>query len=388
MDSTTQRILAPSSLRPRCWLEVDLAALERNVGRVRAMLPAGVRYVSIVKADAYGCGLPQVGRLLLQCGVDAFGVANVGEGVLLRELGAQSKILVMGPLVPEEDRYLLDYGLTPTLSCLEEVQRFSAVALAAGRVLDVHIKVDTGMGRTGCWYESLSDLYRALESATNIRVIGLYTHMALAGQDDAYTQLQRSRLLEVFSCRPHFMRQAPLWLHADISGSLHHLKAHEPFNAVRIGLLQYGVSPSSSSPLSVPVEPIFSFYARVGFVKTLPAGAAIGYGLTHVLTRPSRTAVITLGYADGLPTTRQNCGYVLIRGRRCPILGRVSMDQTVVDVTDCPEASCGDIAVLIGSQGAESIDLNTYGAWCGRIAWEALTSVSKRVVRTYRSHRA
>lgn len=372
-----------TQLKPRCWLEVDLDALERNVGRIRCVLPQGMRYISIVKADAYGCGLPHVGRRLLQCGVDAFGVANIAEGVLLRELGAQSLILVLGPLVPDEDSYLIDYDLTPTVSCPQEVKRFNKVALQAGKPLGVHVKIDTGMGRTGCWYETRSGLFAALETAKGLHVKGLYTHPALAGQNTSYTQLQRSRLIETFATRPSFLRQHPLWLHADISGSIHQTALHEPFNAVRIGLLQYGVTPNTQAPYSISVEPIFSFYARVGLVKDLPAGAGIGYGLTHVLQRPSRTAVLTLGYADGLPTTRHNRGHVLIRGRPCPILGRISMDQTVVDVTDCPGASCGDIAVLIGSQGNAQISLETYSHWCNRIPWESLTCVSKRVVRTY-----
>ncbi len=371
-----------TELKPRCWLEIDLAALERNVGRIRAFLPAGMLYVAAIKADAYGCGLPQVGRHLLQCGVQAFGVANVAEGVALRELGAKSLILVMGPLVPEEDPFLWEYGLTPTLSCVEEVQRFNDRALALGRPIQAHVKVDTGMGRTGFWHESMAPLYAALEAAKGLSVQGLYTHLATAGQDLDYVRLQRRRLLDVFAHKA--LGPSLSWLHADSSGSIELSSPQEPFNAVRIGLLQYGVVPGGMYAPKIAVEPIFHFCARIGLIKTLPAGASIGYGRTHVLKRESRTAVITLGYADGLPTTRQNCGHVLIHGLACPILGRVSMDQTVVDVTDCPQAACGDTVVLIGSQGDAAISLETYSQWCGRIPWESLTNISKRVLRMYR----
>ncbi len=365
----------------RCWAEIDLAAFERNLKRIQAALPAGVRYISVVKADAYGHGMPQIVRRLMQSGVDCFAVANVHEAADIRNLGAGWPILVLSPILPGEEPRLIDCELTATVSSAEEVERLSAVAFARGTRIDVHLKIDTGMGRLGVWHEWAGELFEKIRTAPALRLQGIYTHFSSADSDPEFTALQRRRFLDVLK---RLELPDDLVIHADNSASLESLSGDSPFNAVRVGLLQFGVPPYPDSALArARVEPVFSFHTRVGIVKQLPAGCDISYGRTRRLPRDSTVAVLTAGYGDGIPLPLSNTGQVLIRGRACPILGRVTMDQTIVDVTDLPQVAVGDEAVLIGRSGGREISVAEFSNTAGSIPWETLCSITKRVTRVY-----
>jgi alanine racemase len=369
----------------RCWAEIDLAALERNLRLIRASLPAHIRYVAVVKADAYGHGLHQTAARLMHAGADLFAVANLSEAAALRELGPGWPILVLSPLLPEEDRYAADYDVAVTVSTPEEVVRLEAAARAAGRPIDVHLKIDTGMGRLGVWHEQAAPLYQQIRDTPHLRLAGAFTHFASPDDNPAFTAEQRRRFLAALGRCPG-LDLASLFVHADNSAGIETIETAGPFNAVRVGLLQFGVLPHPNSLLAqVRTEPVFSFHTRVGLVKDLPAGTGISYGGTHVLKRPSRVAVLTAGYGDGLPRAASNRGQVLIRGRRCPVLGRVTMDQTIVDVTDLPGVVCGDPVVLVGRQGEGEIPVSEFSRWAETIPWETLCSVTKRVTRLYRT---
>src|SRR5690606_6618322 len=201
----------------------------------------------------------------------------------------------------------------------------------------------------------------------------------------ALTALQRGRFLAALARLPG-LDPSKIFVHADNSAGLETYEEAGPFNAVRVGLLQYGVLPPPGSLLAkVHTEPVFSFRTRIGLDKTLPAGTRISYGGTHTLARESRVAILTAGYGDGIPRAASNCAAVLIRGRRCPVLGRVTMDQTIIDVTDLPAASPGDEVVLVGRQHDAEISLGEFSAWADTIPWETLCSVTKRVPRLYRT---
>jgi len=366
----------------RCWAEIDLAAFERNLKRIQTALPGGVRYVAVVKADAYGHGMPQIVRRLMQSGVDCFAVANVHEAADIRDLGAGWPILVLGPVLPGEEGRLFDLDLIPTVSTGEEVERLGNVAAGRGRPLAIHLKVDTGMGRLGVWHADAAKLLDRLQGRDHLRLRGIYTHFSSADGDAGFTRMQRERFLGVVRSLPQ--ADPDLLIHADNSASLDSLAGDSPFNAVRVGLLQFGVPPYPDSALGrARVEPVFSFHTRVGIVKDLPAGCDISYGRTHRLSRDSRLAVLTAGYGDGIPIQLSNTGQVLIHGKRCPILGRVTMDQTIVDVTDLAEVRPGDRAVLIGKDGDETITATEFSQAAGSIPWETLCSVTKRVTRVY-----
>ncbi|MFI5357873.1 MAG: alanine racemase [Opitutales bacterium] len=369
----------------RCWAEIDLAALERNLRLIRASLPAHIRYVAVVKADAYGHGLHHAAARLMHSGADLFAVANVTEAATLRELGPGWPILLLSPLLPEEDRFLAEYDLAATLSTDDEVIRFAAVGRTAGKPVAVHLKIDTGMGRLGVWHEAAPELCARILANPHLRLAGLFTHFASPDDDPAFTEEQRRRFLAVLSRCPGVDPKA-IFVHADNSAGLETMPGASPFNAVRVGLLQFGILPHPNSLLAqVHTEPVFSFRTRVGITKRLPQGTTISYGRTHRLTRDTVVAVLCAGYGDGIPRAVSNRAQVLIHGRRCPVLGRVTMDQTVVDVTDVPEVNCGDEAVLVGRQAGVEIDITEFSHWADTIPWETLCSVTKRVPRIYRT---
>ncbi len=381
--------MSPASPIPgvRAWVEIDLAALDRNVGRIKAALPRGIRYVAVVKANAYGHGMPEVVSRLLQAGIDRFAVANVEEAGQLREIGPEAEILVLSPALPEEWSRAVESGLDLTLSSEDEAEGLAALAAARGARARVHLKVDTGMGRAGAWHEEAPALLARILELPALELRGLYTHFAHADGDPALTAEQRRRFAAVLARVPADVR-ARLAVHADNSSGLDTFSADSPVNAVRVGLLQYGLPPHPGSFLDrIRPEPMLGFHARVVLVKRLPAGATVSYGGTCRLARDSRVAIVSAGYGDGIPTAASNRGQLLIRGRRCPILGRVTMDQTIVDVTDLPEASVGDIATIVGEQGGERITVDDFCAWADCIPWEALCSLTQRVRRVYRTDR-
>ena len=371
----------------RCWAEIDLAALERNLRLIRASLPPHIRYVAVVKADAYGHGLQQIAGRLMHAGADLFAVANITEAAQIRELGPGWPILVLSPLLPDEDRYVAEYDLAVTVSTEDEVSRFDAAGRAAGRPIPVHLKIDTGMGRLGVWHEEAPAMIRGISASAHLRLAGVFTHFASPDIDPGFTEEQRRRFIAALdACGLPGSAPGGLLVHADNSAGLETMHGRSPFNAVRIGLLQFGILPHPGSFLSqVLTEPIFSFRTRVGIVKRLPGGTTVSYGRTRRLERDSRVAVLCAGYGDGIPRSVSNRASVLIRGVRCPVLGRVTMDQTVVDTTDVGDVACGDEAVIIGKQGSDEITVGEFSSWADTIPWETLCLVTKRVPRVYRT---
>ena len=370
----------------RAWVEIDLPAIDRNVGRIKQALPPQVRYVAVVKANAYGHGMPEVATRLLQAGVDCFAVANVAEAAILREVGHDADILLLSPTLPGELPRALALGLDFTLNSLEEAQALAAAVAKSGLKARVHVKVDTGMGRAGVWHEQAAELF-AFVQAAGFEWRGVFTHFSDADSDAAYTTNQRAIFLKLLERIPAAVRSG-LMIHADNSAGLESFSASAPFNAVRVGLMQYGLPPSSGSFLaSLRPEPVLSFHARVVLVKDLPAGTAVSYNRTKTLSRPTRVAIVAVGYGDGVPTAASNRGSFLVRGQRCPILGRVTMDQTIVDVTEVPSVVVGDIATILGAQGADRITVAEFCAWSDCIPWEALCTLTQRVQRVYRTDR-
>lgn len=370
----------------RCWAEIDLAALERNLKSIRAALPERIKYIAVVKADAYGHGMQQTVARLMQAGVDMFAVANVLEAATIREIGTGWPIIVLGATLENEESHLFEYDLIPTISTIEEIERLDAKARKRGRPLKVHIKIDTGMGRLGIWHEYADELFDAIRKAEYLQLGGIYTHFASAARDPDFTRLQR-RLFTKAIERVDWLQTDKLLIHADNSAGITTFAPDSLYNAVRIGLLQFGITPYPESMLGqVETTPIFRFKSRVGIVKRLPRGATVSYGRSRTLDRDSQIAIVCAGYGDGVPLALSNRGEVLIKGKRCPILGQVTMDQTMVDVTDLDErVKSGDAVTLIGPQKKGEISLQEFSDWAETISWEVLCSVTKRVPRIYRT---
>lgn len=367
----------------RAWVEVDLSQLERNLHAVRAALPSHLKYIAVVKADAYGHGIAAVTSRLMRAGADIFAVANLAEAATIRELGSGWPILLLSPLLPTEIRSAIETDVIPVISSIEEAEALNEAALRNQTQLRIHLKIDTGMGRLGCWHTQAQELYQKLLDLPAIQIDGICTHFSSADSDPSFTQVQRERFEAVLAQ----LRPAPgpnCILHADNSAGIDTFPKGGPLNAARIGLLQFGVKPHPGSLLEpVPVAPVLRFRTRVGLIKQLPAQTPISYGQTHLLPQSGRIAILTAGYADGIPTAMSNRGEVLIRGQRCPIIGRVTMDQTIVNVSHLNEIKPGDTATIVGSDGRESISVHDFCQHSGQIEWEFFCNLSKRVTRQY-----
>lgn len=364
------------------WIEVDLDAIRHNVIMFRGLLDADCQIMAVVKAQAYGHGAVPVARAALEAGATWLAVARAGEGVELRNAGIETPILLLGPFTESEVPLLVRHKLRPTLVGPEQAQAVSDAAVAAGSIVPVHLKLDTGLGRYGASLDEVRSLLHRLKLLPGIRLEALYSHFATADEPDpsyALSQLQafheaRAQLEGEgfhFSCLHMAASAATL----GVDGS--HL------NMVRIGLSLYGLCPSPHLGSRAPLRPALSLHSRVARLFSLEEGQSVGYGRTFVAEGKRRAALIPVGYADGLPRSHSNRGAALISGVRAPLIGRVSMDQCVADVTECGPVAVGDPVVFIGSQGAESINCDEFAMRSGTISYEVLTTLGHRVPRVY-----
>ena len=374
----------------RCWAEVDLHALRENLAWIRHRVGPKVRIMTVVKADAYGHGLKQIAALLMQSGTDIFGVANLAEAHVIRNVGKGWPILMLGACLPDEVERAVQDNVMPTISMPAEAELFSKIATKLNATVRAHVKVDTGMGRLGVAPAQASKLIRRVQSLASLKVEGIYTHYASAEDDEAYSRLQRECFQELLARLADEGIRIPL-VHANNSGAL----LHEPdtmFHLVRPGLLVYGVLPPGqrrmASTLHSHLRPALSLKCRVSLVKEIPRGTSLSYGRAFIARRRTRVATLTAGYGDGYLRAASNRAQVLVGGKRCSVLGRVTMDQMMVDVSRVPSVRPGDEAVLIGRQGGDEITAGELAAWCATVPWEVLTAISYRVPRIYRGSQA
>lgn len=336
-----------------------------------------------VKADAYGHGAVNCARALERAGARWFGVALPEEGVTLRDAGITSSILCLAGFWEGQEDLMVSRWLTPAIFRLDLLRALAGEARRAGVIADYHLKVDTGMGRLGVPYSELGDFLDGAAELDGVRLDGVMSHLASADdpREQEFTQDQIGR----FNNAVDAVRAAghrPTWIHLANSAGAHAYSASRG-NLVRIGGTLYGlwrdVTDHSIEPLDW--RPVMSVFTRIMFLKTVPAGARLGYGGTFSTERESRIATLALGYEDGLSRARSNRGKVIIRGQFAPIIGRVSMDLTLVDVTDVPGAEVGDEVVIIGSQGSNQITAEEVAAEIGTISYEVTCSLSNRVPR-------
>ena len=367
----------------RCWVEVDLDALRHNVAAIRRRIGPNVKLMAVVKADAYGHGLAQVGSTLMQNGVDAFAVANLSEALLLRQIGGGGwPILLFGSALPFEVAKMMEQGITPTISTLGEAQLFEEEAGRRGKAVDVHVEVDTGMGRVGLWHEDAAKAVSQIAALRHVRIAGLYTHFPSADENLDETRRELGLFRKVGEQLASEQVTIPFFHAANSAAVLNLPEAH--LNMVRPGLLLYGICPAPA--LANEFRPLLSFKARVAFVKDVAAGRTISYGQTFTTEKSMRVATVTAGYADGFSRHLSNKAKVLIGGQRCAVVGRVTMDQIMVDVTQCRDVQCGDEVVFIGRQNDAQITAGDVAGWEETIPWEVLCGITKsaRVPRVYR----
>ena len=364
------------------WAEIDLDAIAHNVRAIQAHVGPDTAIIAVVKANAYGHGAVPVARTVLESGATRLAVARLEEGIQLRQAGITAPILVMGYTLPAQAPALVHWDLTPTVNTPEGAQALSAAAEAAGRRRAVHVKVDTGMGRYGLLPDEVVDFVRALAALPGLTLEGLYTHFAVADlADKSYTHQQFNRFLEVVQAVEAAGFSIPLKHAANSAATLDLPETH--LDAVRPGLILYGMRPSDEVEPAIPLRPALTLKSHVARLRTLPPGSSISYGRTYITTRPTPVALVPVGYGDGYHRLASNRGAVLIRGRRAPILGRVCMDQLVVDVSDIPDAAQDDEVVLIGRQEDEEITAEEVAGWFETINYEVTTSLLPRVARRY-----
>ncbi|MEO7165933.1 MAG: alanine racemase [Spartobacteria bacterium] len=359
--------------KERCWAEVDRSALRQNAALARERVGPGSALMAVVKANGYGHGMVEVANALREA-ADLFGVANLHEAQELRASGCARPILILGPALPEERAAINAAGFIATVSTEEEARSF------AGNPAGINLAIDTGMGRMGCWQD---DAVAELEKIARIPDLILHsvsTHLPVADEDAAFTETELAQFADLVR-QMRARVQGSYQVHVLLSAGILAFAQHR-FDLVRAGLMLYGSSPLAAAQKFL--HPVLSLKSRVTLLRDLPAGRSVSYGRTFVTAQPMRVATISAGYADGYPRSISNRdGTVLIGGRRCPLLGRVTMDLMMADVSAVPEVKLGDEVVLIGQQGEEEILAAEVAERAGTIAWEIFTGIGSRVRRVY-----
>ena len=362
-------------------VSVDLGALAQNLAHVRRLAP-GSDVLAVVKANAYGHGAVEVTRALQRLAVRRFAVATVDEGVALRQAGIDDAIVVMGATVPEQFSDLIAHRLTPVLFRTDMVQPFADKVPRAARPYPVHIKIETGMGRLGLSTLELSDLLGNPVFRTALRLDGVMTHLADADNENGHhTEAQLAR----FQQSLEVVRQQGFdvtLVHAANSAAIAKYPASH-YSLIRPGLLLYGYHTAKQGAVPDDVRPILTWKTTVAHLHHIQRGDSVSYNRTFIANRPSLIAVLPVGYADGYNRLLSNRGAVLIGGRRVPVVGRVCMDMTMVDVTDLPGVEIGHEAILIGRQGQECITAADLAAWQQTIPYEILCAIGPRVPRQH-----
>jgi alanine racemase len=373
------------------WAEIDLGAIAHNVEQLRERVaPAGLW--AVVKADGYGHGIVPVARAALDAGADGLCVALVQEGAVLRDAGVDAPVLVLSQQPPEQLAELVRLRLVPTVYTAEYVALVSAAAVDAGIDVDVHVKLDTGMQRVGAPPDEAVHLAVLIDHAERLSLAGVFTHLALADEPlHPASAEQLAELDRALDAVESTRGPVPLVHAANSAGALAIADARRSF--VRAGIAMYGVSPGPGvDSLAAGLRPAMSLRARVAHVKQVRAGTHASYGWRHRFERDTTVATIPLGYADGVPrrlgTLPDRDGAdVLVGGRRCPIVGVVTMDQLLVDVGEV-EVAVGDEVVLIGRQGHEEVRAEHWAERLGTIGYEIVCGISARVPRVHRAEAA
>ena len=364
------------------WAEVYLNRIVHNMHEIRRLVREPCELMAVVKADGYGHGaLPVAGAALL-AGASRLAVAIPEEGVILREGGISSPILVLGSVLPEQAEVIVRNFLTATVFDLPLAHALSAEARRQGRNVRVHLKVDTGMGRVGLFPHDVVPFVHQVMCLPHLEIEGIYTHFATADEGEKTYAFQQLKLFEkVLKEIKAAEIQIPLRHAANSAAILNLPESH--LDMVRPGIILYGINPLEGEPPSITLEPALSWKAKIAYLKQVPTGTGISYGRTHITRGSAWIATLPLGYADGLSRALSNRGEVLIRGQRASIVGRVCMDQCMVDVSQIAGVQVGDEAVLIGSQGRERLSAEEIAQKIGTIGYEVLCNIGKRVPRVY-----
>jgi len=374
-------MLTPPPGRPT-FCCIDLEALRSNFRRIKEKVGPQVKVLSMVKANAYGHGAIAVAQTLADEGTDAFGVATLEEAVELRQATIRQPIVVLAGTYVEQSDQFLEHGLTPVIHELETLRSLEAAIQRQSATLAIHLEVDTGMGRTGFLAAGLDLWLAELRKLKALRIEGVFSHFSDAeSANEAYSENQVRNFLSVITS----LRNAgvtPSLVHMAKSAAV--LTVPDSYyDMVRPGLALYGIYPSPQLSQEIALRPVLSWKTRILQLKRVPEGTSLGYGRIFVTRRESLIGTLPVGYADGYQRSLSNRAVVLVRGRRAPVAGRISMDLTTIDVTDIDGVQQGDEVILLGRQGDVTISADEMASWANTISYEILTSIGARVPRIH-----
>lgn len=362
----------------KTWAEIDLGAVRENIAKIRRRLGRKVKLLAVVKADAYGHGMAQIARAAIEAGASWLGVSNIYEALTLRKSFPKARILILSAGMAGHAHAIVRHRLIPVICSQEMLDAVGAAALRAKRVADIHIVIDTGMGRIGIWHEGAFDLIAQARRTKGVRLQGICSHFACSSDRDlSFTKLQLDRFKRVLARCARAGIRFPLE-HIANSGAVLGLPS-SAFNLVRMGIMMYGAYPSREVIKSIPIKPALTLKTEICFLKNVRKGRSISYCRSYVTYRDTKVATIPIGYGDGYSRLLSNRGEVLVRGQRAPVIGNVTMDQTMIDVGHVQGAAVGDEVVLIGRQGENEITLNEVAGLTGTIPYDVMCAMGKQV---------
>ncbi len=366
-------------IKRNVWAEVDLSAIGHNIKETKKVLQPDTKLCAVVKANAYGHGAVPVAKAAIEAGADFLAVAMTQEALELRLAGVDVPILILGALTPGHEETVVEYNMSQTVPDLKSAEILSAAAVKRGKIAKIHLVVETGMNRIGCKVSEAGNLAEAVVALPNVELEGVFSHFAKAdAEDKTYMQRQYDVFAEAIKNIEAKGICVPIKHIANSAAITEAPEVH--MDMVRQGITLYGLWPSSEVKRNLHYQPVMSLKAQVVFVKEVPAGEKIGYGCTYETTRTTKVATLPLGYADGISRKLSNRGYVSIRGCKAPIVGRVCMDQMMVDITDIPDVTEGDEAIIFGGN---EISIDTVAEWMETINYEVLCLLSDRIPRRY-----
>lgn len=365
------------------YAEIDLSAIDENVRAIRRAVGPGVRIMPAVKADGYGHGAVKVGKTVLAAGANMLGVASVEEAIELRNGGIDAPILILGCSNGESAAEIVEHDISATVCDLSAACDLAREAAKCEKKAHIHVKVDTGMGRIGVPTEGAMELITALIGLPSLEVDGVFTHFPCSDETDKSFTNEQVRIFKGLLSELDSQGILPRYAHAANSGGvLDHPSSY--LDMVRPGIAVYGLYPSPEVGRTISLKPVLTFRTKIVFMKTIPAGRTISYGRTFSTIRNTKIAIIPVGYADGYDRLFSNHGEVSVKGQRVPVIGRVCMDQTIIDVTDVPGVVVNDDVILLGG-GIDYLSVEKVAKILGTIPHDVVTSIGKRVPRVYTS---
>ena len=371
----------------RVHAEIDLDAIRYNMRQIKQSLHKDTKVMAIIKADGYGHGALTIASMLKEEGVEEFGVAIIEEGILLRENGIKNPILILGYTSKYQYAELIQYGLTQTVFQYEMAKSISEFAVAMNQTAKIHIKLDTGMSRIGFpANEESVKIVEEISKLPNIEIEGIFTHFACADEKD---KTAAKKQIAIFTQFVEMLEKVGVHIpvrHIANSAGILDLKEVQ-FEMVRSGIITYGLYPSNEVNQSeIKLRPALSLKSHVTFVKIVEAGVSVSYNATYTTTKKTKIATIPVGYADGYPRALSSKGKVLIHGKFAPIIGRICMDQFMVDVTEIEDVKEGDIVTLVGEDGTEKISVEEVANLAGSFNYEFVCGLGRRVPRVYKEN--